>query len=207
MSDNNLTPSRIVQGTLRWTEKSGKPGRGKTGGSVIERRPRHAFGHRGSVARRARDCSAGPRIRPREWLAMCVSHLRRDHVADGMGHPGKIVARARSNGSGTPIGRPCRTKRGGKGTLTIQKLQPLPAASERNPQSTPRPPQMSRRRRVGLALGLVLLLVLVALGVQAWRVVNAIVDAERVTVVPLPTRETQIAFGDVKQTPPTATVA
>ena len=66
---------------------------------------------------------------------------------------------------------------------------------------------MSRRRRVGLALGLVLLLVLVALGVQAWRVVNAIVDAERVAVVPLPTRETQIAFGDANQTPPTATVA
>jgi LCP family protein required for cell wall assembly len=66
---------------------------------------------------------------------------------------------------------------------------------------------MSRRRRVGLALGLVLLLVVVALGVQTWRVVNAIVDAERVAVVPLPTRETQIAFGDVNQTPPTATAA
>jgi LCP family protein required for cell wall assembly len=61
---------------------------------------------------------------------------------------------------------------------------------------------MSRRRRVGLALGVVLLIAIVALGVQTWRVVSAIVDAERVAVVPLPTRENELAFGDVKGTTP-----
>jgi LCP family protein required for cell wall assembly len=64
---------------------------------------------------------------------------------------------------------------------------------------------MSRRRRVGLVLGVALLLLVVALGVQTWRVVNAIVDAERVAVVPLPTRATELAFGDVQQTTPVAT--
>jgi polyisoprenyl-teichoic acid--peptidoglycan teichoic acid transferase len=94
---------------------------------------------------------------------------------------------------------------GGKADTAIQKMQSLPGTPETNPQSTPRSPQMSRRRRVGLVLGGVLFLVVVALGVQTWRVVNAIVNAERVAVVPLPTRETEIAFGDVKQTSPDAT--
>jgi LCP family protein required for cell wall assembly len=128
-----------------------------------------------------------------------------DHVAERMGHSGKIVVRAMSHGLGTPSGRRCRTRLGGKGVVAIQKMQSLPAASERNPQSTPRSPQMSRRRRVGLVLGGVLLLVVVALGVQTWRVVNAIVNAERVAVVPLPTREAELAFGDVKPTTPEAT--
>jgi LCP family protein required for cell wall assembly len=56
-----------------------------------------------------------------------------------------------------------------------------------------------------LVLGGVLFLVVVALGVQTWRVVSAIVDAERVAVVPLPTRETELAFGDVKQATAKAT--
>lgn len=66
---------------------------------------------------------------------------------------------------------------------------------------------MSRRRRVGLVLSGVLLLVVVALGVQTWRVVNAIVNAERVAVVPLPTRETTIGFGESKQATPVSTAS
>ncbi len=50
-----------------------------------------------------------------------------------------------------------------------------------------------------------LLLAILVLGVQTWRVVSAIVDAERVAVVPLPTRETEMAFGDVKGTTPDPT--
>ncbi|MEA2530241.1 MAG: polyisoprenyl-teichoic acid--peptidoglycan teichoic acid transferase [Thermomicrobiales bacterium] len=64
---------------------------------------------------------------------------------------------------------------------------------------------MSRRRRVGLVLGVVLLLAVVALGVQTWRVVSAIVDAESVAIVPLPTREGEVAFGNTKAMTPAAT--
>lgn len=55
---------------------------------------------------------------------------------------------------------------------------------------------------------MIALVAIVAVGYQTWRVASAIVDAERSAVVPLPTRENEIAFGDVKQTAePTVTAA
>ncbi|MER3437877.1 MAG: hypothetical protein C4346_09980, partial [Chloroflexota bacterium] len=62
----------------------------------------------------------------------------------------------------------------------------------------------SAGHRLALAVGLVLALAVVALGIQSWRVVSSIVDAEQVAVVPLPTRETEIAFtigSDATMTP------
>jgi polyisoprenyl-teichoic acid--peptidoglycan teichoic acid transferase len=84
------------------------------------------------------------------------------------------------------------------GETVIHETQSLPAASERSPQSAPRSSRMGRRRRVGVVVGLVLLVLVGAVAVQSWRVVSAIVDAERAAVVPLPTRESDIAFGAVK---------
>jgi LCP family protein required for cell wall assembly len=53
-----------------------------------------------------------------------------------------------------------------------------------------------------------LALAVIALGIQSWRVVSAIVDAEQAAVVPLPTRETEVAFtiGNETTVTPTATV-
>jgi LCP family protein required for cell wall assembly len=48
-----------------------------------------------------------------------------------------------------------------------------------------------------VVLGVALLILLGAVAVQSWRVVSAIVDAERSAVVPLPTRESDLTFGAV----------
>lgn len=47
-------------------------------------------------------------------------------------------------------------------------------------------------------------LAFIALGIQSWRVVSAIVDAEKVAVVPLPTREAEIAFTIGEEKTPTS---
>lgn len=69
----------------------------------------------------------------------------------------------------------------------------------------PRSPRVDRKRRVGLAIAVVLLLAIAALGIQSWRVVSAIVDAERAAVVPLPTRTSSPPFAviDAAATPAT----
>ena len=73
------------------------------------------------------------------------------------------------------------------------------AQSARSPRTRPN----SRRRKV-LAVFLVLLVGLgVASGVYAWRMVNAIVHAEKTAVYPLPPRNDQVAV----QVSPTATPA
>lgn len=93
-----------------------------------------------------------------------------------------------------------------KGEEAISRTTSPPAAPERTPHRLPHTPPRSGRRRLALAVGLVLALAFVALGIQSWRVVSAIVDAEKAAVVPLPTRESDIAFsiGNEATATPTA---
>ncbi len=97
----------------------------------------------------------------------------------------------------------------GREEEAISYPEPPPAAPERTPHNSPRPALRSGRRRPALAVGFVLALAVVALGIQSWRVVSAIVDAEQAAVVPLPTRETEVAFtiGNEATTTPAATAA
>lgn len=109
-----------------------------------------------------------------------------------------------------PVGARIRfplMSRARKGEEAILQTTPPPAAPERTPHSLPQTPPRSGRRRLALAVGLVLALAFVALGIQSWRVVSAIVDAEKAAVVPLPTRESEIAFsiGNEETLTPTAT--
>jgi LCP family protein required for cell wall assembly len=96
-----------------------------------------------------------------------------------------------------------------KGVTIIQEIQSIPGATERNPQSSTQsqPPGLSRRRRIGIALAFLMTVAVVALGIQTWRVIDAITNAESAAVVDLPPTDPDILLGGALQTtstPPSA---
>src|SRR4051794_30156654 len=75
-------------------------------------------------------------------------------------------------------------------------IQGTPAQRANQPPAANRPPQPHKtlgRRRVVLGLSLVALVLLGAIAYQGWKVVEAVVQAERSAVIPWPTRAASVA--------------
>jgi LCP family protein required for cell wall assembly len=84
-------------------------------------------------------------------------------------------------------------------------IQGTPAQRANQPPAANRPPQPHKtlgRRRVVLGLSLVALVLLGAIAYQGWKVVEAVVQAERSAVIPWPTRAASVA--QVTTSTPTA---
>ena len=80
------------------------------------------------------------------------------------------------------------------------------SAVTRNDSVQPiKPGRRRKRRRVFAIVGLVLLIPMLVLGVQGYRIIAAIGEAQRVAVVPLPTRPPRLAEGSTARLEPTAT--
>jgi LCP family protein required for cell wall assembly len=81
-----------------------------------------------------------------------------------------------------------------KGDRVIQTVPNPAGIPAGDPEQTTKRTRSIRRRRILIAAGGVFVVLLAVLAIQSWKVVNAIVDAEKAVVVPLPTRETEVAF-------------